>query len=164
MRFAARYDYPVPPARVAALLADRAHLLKAAEAAGAESSQVDVSPKPDDGLLVTVRSTIPTADLPAALRGFLPQGLELRQAVVWEAPAADGSRRATMAGEVPGAGVNLAGSVRLSPTAAGCRLQFAGDVKAQLPLLGRAVEDAAVPAIVKILDAQHQVTLDRLDG
>ncbi|MDR1186805.1 MAG: DUF2505 domain-containing protein [Bifidobacteriaceae bacterium] len=178
MRFAANYDYPVPPAAVAALMADRDYLLAAAAAAGAESSQIEVVRAANGGFTVTIRSTMPPDQLPAAVRAFLPQGLELRQALVWEPPAARdadaagavgatgaaGARQATMAGEVAGAAVRLSGLMRLTPTASGCRSDFGGEVNAQLPLVGRAVEEAAVPAVVKVLDAQHRVALDWLDA
>ncbi|MDR2566515.1 MAG: DUF2505 domain-containing protein [Bifidobacteriaceae bacterium] len=162
MRFAAHYDYTVGPQAVSELLCDRDYLLAAATAAGAKSSQVEVNPGPEGGFTVTIRSTMPTAGLPASARGFLPQGLELRQALVWESAAGDGSRQGTMAGEVAGAGVHLSGLTRLSAVGDGSRLEFAGEVKAQVPLVGRAIEEAAVPAIVKVLDTQHEVASDWL--
>jgi hypothetical protein len=162
MRFAAHYDYTVDSQAVAELLRDRDYLLAAATAAGAESSQVEVNPGPEGGFTVTIRSTMPTKGLPASVRGFLPQGLELRQALVWDQAAGDGSRQATMAGEVAGAGVHLSGLARLTPVGPGSRLEFGGEVKAQVPLVGRAIEQAAVPAIVKVLDTQHRVAADWL--
>ncbi|MDR2378889.1 MAG: DUF2505 domain-containing protein [Bifidobacteriaceae bacterium] len=162
MRFAAHYDYSAKPDAVAALLADRDFLAAAAARAGAPASRVEVSPGPDGGFTVTVRASLETASLPASMRALAPQGLELRQALVWTRAGEDGSRQATMAGEVAGSGVQLSGLALLRPTAAGTRLQFAGEVKAQVPLLGRMIENAAVPAIIGFSDAQHQVIEDWL--
>ncbi|MDR0591741.1 MAG: DUF2505 domain-containing protein [Bifidobacteriaceae bacterium] len=164
MRFAAHYDYPSPPAQVAALLQNRDYLVAAARAAGAESSQVEVKPGADGSLTVTIRWTMPSTGLPAPTRAAAPQGLEVRLALVWERPAAGRDRQATMAGQIAGAGVHLSGLSRLRPVGEGSRLEVSGEVKAQLPLIGRAIEEAAAPAIVKVLDAQHQVALDWLAG
>ncbi|MDR1633572.1 MAG: DUF2505 domain-containing protein [Bifidobacteriaceae bacterium] len=163
MRFAAHYDYEAEPQTVAELLRNREYLLAAATAAGAEASQVEVSPGPGNGFTVTIRSTMPTAGLPASVRGLLPQGLELRQAFVWEEAADDGSRRATMAGELGGAAVGVTGSAWLNPAGGGSRLEFGGEVKSPVPLVGRVIEEAAVPAIVKVLDTQHRIGVDWLD-
>ncbi|MDR0627551.1 MAG: DUF2505 domain-containing protein [Bifidobacteriaceae bacterium] len=163
MRFAAHYDFPVPPGQVAELFRDPDFLLAAAKEAGALTSQAEVSAGPTAAFTVTVRATMPTAGFPPSVQAFLPQGLALRQAMVWEPPAPDGSCQATIAAEVAGAGVHMSGLARAVPSNDGhCRLEFSGEVKAQLPLVGRSVEEAAIPALTKTLDAHHRTALDWL--
>ncbi|MDR2347269.1 MAG: DUF2505 domain-containing protein [Bifidobacteriaceae bacterium] len=157
MRLSARYDYSAPVEAVADLLAERGFQLQAAEAAGAVASEVEVVGGPAGEFTVTSRGASPVDHLPQRVRAFLPAALEIRQAQVWSGPAADGHRRATLAGEIVGAPVQVTGLLDLAPNGAGSRLSFAGEVKAQLPLVGPAIEQAAVPAVSRYLEAQHEV-------
>ncbi|MDR1825671.1 MAG: DUF2505 domain-containing protein [Bifidobacteriaceae bacterium] len=164
MRLSAQYDFPAGAERVAGLLASKDFVLAAAKRTHALSSEAAVSTTPDGAFTVTLRRTLPVDGLPAAARQFLPGGLEIRQAVAWEPPGPDGAREASVAGDIAGAPVHLIGTARLAPTKAGCRLDFDGEVKAAVPLLGRSIEEAAVPAIVKVLDAEHAEALDQLSA
>ncbi|MDR1442678.1 MAG: DUF2505 domain-containing protein [Bifidobacteriaceae bacterium] len=163
MRFAAHYDYTVPPTRLSELLTDRDFLVESALAAGAESASAELLDSPDSNHTVLIRSAIPPDQFPATVKAFLPQGLELRQALVWEAPDDDGSRQALISGEIAGAPVELHGLVLLRPTPDGSRAEFSGEVESQIPLVGRAVEEAALPVVLKALDAQHQVAQEWLE-
>ncbi|MDR2453094.1 MAG: DUF2505 domain-containing protein [Bifidobacteriaceae bacterium] len=157
MQLTASYDYSAPPGRVARLFADRGFQLEAAQAAGAESAQVEVTDGPDGAFTVAARATSPATALPAQVRGLLPAGLEIRQAQVWGQPGPDGARQASLAGEIVGAPIQLTGRLALAPAARGSRFSFCGQVKAQLPLLGPAIEQAAAPAIEGFWAALHRV-------
>jgi hypothetical protein len=105
-----------------------------------------------------------TTSLPPAAKAMLPAGVEIRQAVAWEAPAADGAREATVAGEVPGAPVQLTGKIRMVPTSEGTRMDFVGEVKAMVPIVGRTIEEAAAPAVIQALNAQHAEALKAIQA
>jgi hypothetical protein len=162
MRLAVHYDYPVPPERVARLLQDRTFSLEAAQAAGAESCHVQVDLDPSGAFTLTARLAGATAELPPQVRTLLPQGLEIRQAQVWEAAGPEGRRSGTLAGEIVGAPVRITGRVALSPSATGSRLAVACQVSAPIPLLGPTIEKAALPAVASYLAAQHSVAERRL--
>jgi hypothetical protein len=162
MRLAVHYDYTAPPDRVARLIADRTFSLEAAQAAGAESCQVEVDPEPSGAFTLTARFVSPGAQLPPQVRAVLPQGLEIRQAQVWDAPEPDGRRHATLAGEIVGAPVRITGRISLTSAPGGSRLAFACDVRAQVPLLAQTIEKAATPAVLAYLAAQNAVAQRRL--
>ncbi|MDR0365916.1 MAG: DUF2505 domain-containing protein [Bifidobacteriaceae bacterium] len=159
MRLTAHYDFPASPQRLAELLATPSFVDAAARAAGAESTQVSVSGQPTGEFTVTVRATLPAAQLPARAQMLAAGGLELRQASVWQPPKADGSREASAAAEIAGAPVHCEGRIVLSPNRDGSQLDYSADVKASIPLLGRSIEEAAVPAMLKVLTTQHQTAL-----
>jgi hypothetical protein len=160
----AQFDLPAAPDRVAALFAYKDFELAAAASDHALACEAAVAGTSDGPFTVTVRRTMSTAALPPAARGFLPAGLEIRQAVAWEAPGPDGSRDGTVAGEVPGAPVQLTGTVRLFATGEGSGLDFKGEVKAMVPLVGRTIEEAAAPAVIAALKAQHAEALRRIEA
>jgi hypothetical protein len=157
MRFTSEHHYPVSPQRVAELFLDQNFSLAAARAAGAVRPQADVAVEASGEFTLTSRSVNPAADLPAQLRALLPQGLEIRQAQVWGPAAADGARVATLAGEIVGAPVQFTGQAQLDPAPGGCRLAFDILVKAQLPLVGPAIERAAMPQIEAYAAAQDSL-------
>ncbi|MDR1117719.1 MAG: DUF2505 domain-containing protein [Bifidobacteriaceae bacterium] len=162
MRIAVHYDYAAAPELVAGLLADRGFLLEAAQEAGATSCQIDVAPEPSGEFTLTARVAGLSSKLPPPVRALAPHGLEIRQAQVWEAPRQDGTRRATVAGEIVGAPIRITGHASLAPTPGGARLAFACEVKADVPLLGQSIEQAATPAVLSYLAAQHAAAERRL--
>ncbi|MDR3360898.1 MAG: DUF2505 family protein, partial [Bifidobacteriaceae bacterium] len=76
MRLTSEHDYPVAPARLAEVFADRDFSLACAQAAGAAEAQADVVLDPSGEFTSTLRCVYQAADLPAQLRAFLPGGLE----------------------------------------------------------------------------------------
>jgi hypothetical protein len=152
VRVTAQFDFPAPPNTVARLFATHDFVL----AAAGPDSQASVKGDPDGAFTVTVRSPLPSSAIPPKAQALVQGQLEMRQAMAWEEPLPDGERRASVAGEVAGAPVVLDGHVALTPTRGeGSHLIFEGEVKAQLPLFGRIIEEAAVPAILSALRAQH---------
>ncbi|MDR1393686.1 MAG: DUF2505 domain-containing protein [Bifidobacteriaceae bacterium] len=157
MRLTAGYSYPVPANQVATLLADRDFLVEAANAAGADAVQVDVSVEESGEFTVTTRAINPHTKLPLQMRPFLPHGLEIRLAQAWDTADSDGRRDGTMAGEIVGAPVQITGRIAITPTPGGSRFTFSGAVTAQVPLVGQAIEQAAEPAVMAYLEAQDRV-------
>jgi hypothetical protein len=156
--------YPAPVDAVGALLADEEFVRWRAARSGGEGArveQVDVTGSEDDGFVVVVRRTLPTAQIPAHVRSFVGGELEIRQAEAWE-PERDGERSGTVSLEITGAPVRLTGTVTLAPDGTGSAQTYTGEVKASVPLFGRAIEEAAVGAVRSALAAEQAATLERL--
>jgi len=162
MQVTARYQLPASAARVAALLADPELVEKAAGGPG--MAQATVRHTPDGGFILTLRRPVLAADLPAAWRAMAGNNLEMRQAMVWQAPAADGKRSASLAGEVVGAPVHLEGTLHLDPTDQGCELSIDGQVKASVLLVGPAIEQAGANMVMQVFQDQVTALSEHLDA
>jgi hypothetical protein len=168
MRLTAHYDFPAAPAELAGLLARNDFWEATFTELGSPNHQVTITGSPASRFTISIRATMPPQDLPVSIRSTAPYGLQLRQAVVWEPALADGHRQASLAGEVVGAPVQLLGAIAMLPTqdeaGDGARLEYNAEIKATIPLLGRAIESAAVPAVMRVLTAQHTVALNWLSS
>ena len=121
-----------------------------------------VTPGADGLTTIAVRSLIPTAAIPAHIRGFVGAHLDVRQVDVWE-DAEAGASRATIAVEIIGAPVRMTGTITLVPDAdGGCTETFAGLVKASVPLFAAAVENGTAAALREAVAAEERVSRDWL--
>lgn len=150
---------PVPAdARTAGtMLADPAYVRAKVLASGAEVLHVDVAPGDDGSFTVTTRRALPTDLIPPNVRAFVGSTLEVRQAEAWEPAAADGTRTGTVAVEIAGAPVRLTGTVALTAADGGAAITYDGELKANVPLFGSAVEQAAATAVRGALEAEAGV-------
>jgi hypothetical protein len=157
--------YPAGIEDVSRMLASEAFVRWRAQRTGGPQSLVelaDVTGSLDEGFSVVVRRTLPTDQIPAHLRAFVGNELEIRQAEVWE-PAVDGSRRGTVSLEITGAPVRLTGTVLLEPLPdGGTRHAYSGDLKATVPLFAAAVEEAAAGAVRATLASEEQAGVEWL--
>jgi hypothetical protein len=155
--------YPAPPEAVAALLADRAFVEALCEAGEATSWRVELDGSPAAGFTVTSERTLPTAELPDAVRRFLGEQLVVHQVDTWQAPDPDGVRRGTTVVRVQGAPVTATADLALRPEGSGrTRQDVAGEVRASVPLLGARVEGAAAPVLLAALEDQERLAASRL--
>ncbi|WP_340697636.1 DUF2505 domain-containing protein [Cellulosimicrobium funkei] len=161
MHLSVELRYPAPVHAVGAMLADEEFVRWRAARSGGEGAhveQVDVTGGPDEGFTVTVRRTLPTDQIPAHVRSFVGGRLEIRQAEAWE-PERDGERSGTVSLEITGAPVRLTGTVTLSPEGGGTVERYDGEVKANVPLFGGAIEQAAAEAVRTALAAEESAGL-----
>ncbi|MGN6608405.1 MAG: DUF2505 domain-containing protein [Jatrophihabitans sp.] len=123
--------------------------------AGALSWSVEVE---TDGAGAIVRTTrrMPTDDFPALLRKFVPSGVSSTETITWGGPSADGGRIAEVHVGIHGLPAKLVGTIELVPHDGGTRLTVDGDFTVGIPLVGRKVEAASVPIILRIIDAEVQ--------
>lgn len=164
MHLSATHHLNARPEAVARMLADPAYLRHKTAQTGASPDQIDVSGDAAGEFTVTLRRLLPTEDIPAQVRGFVGNQLEVRQVEVWEA-AGPQERRATVVVEIVGAPVRLTGTAVLADGAGGGSvLSYEGEVKASVPLFGGAIEKAATTALLRALDAEARAAADWLAG
>lgn len=151
-------DLPTDVRHAARLLADPAYVHAKVRAAGAVDQHVDVTGTVEDAFTVTTRRQLPTGQIPAHLRAFVGDRIDVRQVEAWEAADADGSRSGTVAVEIAGAPVRVTGRtslVAVGPDAS--RVTYDGEVRAAVPLFAAAVEEAAGSAVRAALATEQQV-------
>jgi hypothetical protein len=148
---------PTDPRTAGTMLADPVYVRAKVLASGAEVLHVDVAPAEDGALTVTTRRALPTDLIPPNVRAFVGSTLEVRQVEAWEPATADGSRTGTVAVEIAGAPVRLTGTVALTAAGSGSEITYDGDLKANVPLFGSAVEQAAAKAVRGALEAEAGV-------
>lgn len=155
MHLTVELTYAADADAVAAMLADESFVRwRAQRGPGGDVEQTDVTGSPATGFSVVVRRTLPTDLIPAQVRPFVGDHLEVRQAEVWEAPVGD-LRTGTIAVEIAGAPVRVTGTVRLEPLPdGGTRQVYDGEVRSTVPIFGAAVAEAAARAVRTTLEAE----------
>lgn len=103
--------------------------------------------------LTTVR-TLPTDRAPEIARKFVGQTVDVTQVESWSAPAADGSREATLKVTVGSLPVSVSGTESLKTTATGSVLGLEATVSSSIPFVGGKIASAAEPFISKALALQ----------
>jgi hypothetical protein len=171
MRLTATSRYPAGPDAVARLLADPSLVAETLiePGPGADGAatpplkaHVDVTGEADGAFTVAIRRTMPAAGLPDHVRALLPGGLDMRQTIAWDVPAADRSRRGTVAIEIMGAPVRLTGTVVLAPVHSSCEERYDVELRAMIPFVGAKLEQAAAPLVQRTLEAERDAILARL--
>lgn len=165
MEFTASIEFDAPAPEVAAMLADPEYARHKVALSGATSGTADVLGDAVGAFTVTTRRVLPTTDIPAAYRSFVGSSLEIRQVEAWEAPAADGSRRGTIALDVTGAPVRVTGSLSLTPAPDGHAVErIAGDIKASVPFVGKTIERAVADNVHRVVALERKAAADWLAG
>ena len=145
MRMTASHLYFADPTVVHSMLIDPAFLRHAAISMGANSASVI------DGGLIAV---LPAPD---EIVGFVGPTLTLQQRIFWRVAEPDGTRHGTLELTFQDAPVRVSGDTLLAPDAAGTRVDYDGDLRVDIPLLGRTIERKAAPLIHEALDAQFRL-------
>ena len=118
---------------------------------------------PDGG--VVLRST---RGLPKGMPGFLekvvPAGGRAAQTDTWGPASPDGSRAGTWKAEVPGAPVDVHGTMRLVPTASGCDYVIDGTAKVKIPIIGGKAEKFVADATARTTAAEAGVLRSMVAG
>lgn len=156
MEIRSQQSYAADPARVHAMMTDPAYLEQVCRRGGASSQQVEVR-----GETTTVTMALPAPD---QARRFVGDNLSVHQVVVWGPAAADGSRQGTLDLTVDRMPVDMKGRATMAPTASGTDVTYLAELKVNIPLLGRKLEQAAAPSITQALQVQQQVGNEYLAG
>ena len=142
-------DFAAAPEEVHAMMMDQAYLEEVCVAS--QSISYDVS--------VTSASTRTSRTLPApesAARFTGPQ-LTIVEEVQWAEAAGDGSRTGALTMTVSGQPVRLTGQLRIAPGGRGTTVGLDGELKVNIPLLGRKLEESSAPAVLAGFRTQQQV-------
>ena len=154
MRITSDQFLPATPQRAAQMLCDPAFIefRSANTEARVEDSVVTGSPAGE--FTLTTRRSVTADVIPAQMRAFVGERLEIRQVEAWAKPAADGTRTGTVVLEITGTPVRLTGTLALSAADGGSCVRYNGDLKAAVPLFAAAIEKAAATSIHSILDQE----------
>lgn len=145
---------PYDPATVLGVLTDEAFVRHMSEYVGGTLASFEVDGDRAGAFVVTAVRTMPTERLPDMARKFLGTTLSVTQKDSWDAPAADGSRSATVEMTVAGAPVSVSAVQRLVAEGSATVVDLQGSVSSSVPFLGGKIAAAAEPMIGKALNVQ----------
>lgn len=149
MEISSHLDFAAAPADVYAMMTDQRYLEEVCVASGSLSYNVSVT-----GSTTQTSRTLPAPESAARFTG--PQ-LTVNDEVVWGDTSPDGSRSGTVTMTVLGQPVTFRGGIRVSPGGRGSEVDFRGDLKVAIPLLGRRLEESAAPAVLAGYRTQQEV-------
>lgn len=110
----------------------------------------------DGGIVVRSTRGLPSS-IPGFLEKLIPAGGRAGQEDTWGPALPDGSRAGTWKADVPGAPVDVRGTMRLVPTHAGCDYVVEGTVKVKIPLIGGKAEGFVVQATEGAVEAEAKL-------
>ncbi|WP_026534895.1 DUF2505 domain-containing protein [Arthrobacter sp. H14] len=154
MALSASTNLPANPQRVTEVFTNEDFVRHISEKVGGTLESLKIDGAITGPFKLTAVRTLPANRLPDFAKKFIGQKLTVTQTEQWEAPAADGSRRANVKLKVSGAPVDASAIQRLVPTAEGTRVELEGDVKSSIPFLGSKIAAAAEPMVGKALNIQ----------
>jgi hypothetical protein len=128
---------------------DRDFLLQVCEAS--EASAYDVSVTGDK------TRTSRTLKAPAAAARFTGPDLNVVEEISWGPDHGDGSRAGALKLTIPGQPVVLNGKLALGAGGPGTRVQLTGELKVNIPFVGKKMEDSAAPAVLAGFRVQQKV-------
>ena len=142
-------DFAATPEEVYAMMTDQAYLEEVCVASQAISHDASVS-----GSSTRTSRTLPSPESAARFTG--PQ-LTVVEEVQWADPAADGSRTGALTMTILGQPVRLTGQLRIAPGGRGSTVNLTGQLKVNIPLLGRKLEESSAPAVLAGFRTQQKV-------
>jgi hypothetical protein len=157
LKLSASYD--ATPEEVFAIVTDATFREQACEKTKALSYDVQVSESGGD-TIVRVSREMPSENVPDIARKFVGQTLTVVQTETWHPAAADGSRRADVAGEISNTPVTLKGTASISASGGQTVQAIDLDVKVAVPLIGKKIEPFVVDAIRSGLQKEHELGRD----
>ena len=149
-------DFAAAPEEVYAMMTDQAYLEEVCVASHSVSYDVSVS-----GSSTRTSRTLPSPDSAARFTG---PTLTVVEEVQWAAADGDGSRTGALTMTITGQPVRLTGQLRIGPGGRGTTANLTGQLKVNIPLLGRKLEESSAPAVLAGFRTQQQVGDRWLDG
>lgn len=150
-------NYTLGVDEVVDLLVNEEFLQFKAKKSHTELLAADIIRHGDGALTSAVRRTMSGDLIPANLKSFVGNQLEVRQTEAWaEAALSPGQRHGTFALEVTGAPVRISGNMVVRPASQGSILEYNGDVVAAVPLFASTVESAVGQAVTKVLESEEE--------
>ncbi|MBD3688920.1 DUF2505 domain-containing protein [Nanchangia anserum] len=145
--------YVSPPHLVASMLGDERFYALRADAYGLLHDVEVTCSRGDGDVHVLTRGRARAADLDARLSSLVPSFLTLTCVEVWEHGPRVGAN-GTLALDIAGVPTAITARSRLVEVEGRCVREFSGDVRCNLPLVGRSLEKAVVAHVGTLLDAE----------
>ena len=98
-----------------------------------------------------------TLPAPESAARFTGAQLTVVEEVQWAEADGDGSRTGGLTMTVSGQPVRLTGQLRIAPGGRGTTVGLDGELKVNIPLLGRKLEESSAPAVLAGFRTQQQV-------
>ncbi|TAL18377.1 MAG: DUF2505 domain-containing protein [Frankiales bacterium] len=136
----------------------------AKDAALHDGSRLESREETDDGGVVLRSTRGMPSGIPGFLEKILPADGRAGQTDTWAAAQADGSRTGTWRADVPGAPVDVHGTMRLVPTATGCDYVIEGTAKVKIPLIGGKAEKFVADATARTTAGEADVLRSLVTG
>ena len=150
MKLRESFSYPAGVEKVFALLSDEAFRTKTAEDSRARDVSTRVAKDGDDTVVTLVRTQPATSSkVPDFVKKLIGDAVTIKQVERWEAPDADGNRTATVTMKVAGKPAGFKGKGTLTAEGRGAEFVVSGDIKVDVPFVGKKVE----PLIAKAIEA-----------
>lgn len=141
-------DFAADPAAVHAMMLDRGYQEQVCVDSESRRWEVEITPP---------RTwTSRTLEAPDSAARFTGPELTILEETTWGDAAPDGSREASLVLTVERQPVALRGTLRLAPGGRGTTVRLTGELKVNVPLLGRKLEQAAAPAVLAGFRTQQQ--------
>lgn len=156
MEITTHVEFAADPATTHAMLTDPAFLEQVAEESEGTNIEVHV-----DGDTTTSSRDLPAPDV---AQKFTGSTLRVVETVAWGPAAADGSRTGDLTVKVKGQPATMTGTVTLKAGGPGSVGDVNGDLKVNVPLMGKKIEKMAAPLIVEGIKMWEVVGNKRLAG
>lgn len=153
------HEYPADVHRVLEMMTDEAWLADVARRSGATAYDVSVS-----GGSSHIHASLPAPD---QVRTLVGPTLTVDSTISWGSVDQYGRCLGTLSVDPPhGIPSTISGSAVMGPATVnaneGTEVDYSVDFSIQIPLMGRKLEQAAAPYLMKVIDAQEAASLDYL--
>jgi len=160
MKLKETFGYPAGVEDVFALISDDAFRTKSAEASHGRDVSTTVERDGDDTVVTIVRTQ--PASLPDFVKKFVGDAVKVKQVERWHAPSSDGTRTAAVSMKVSGQPAGFKGEATLSPDGTGAEFVIAGEVKVDVPFIGKKIEPVIAKAVEASVRYDVKAGVDRL--
>lgn len=160
MKLRETFSYPAGVEAVFALISDDAFRTKAAEDSKGRDVSTTVEQDGDETVVTLVRTQ--PANLPDFAKKVVGDAVTVKQVERWHAPNSDGTRTATISMKVVGQPAAFTGKATLAADGKGAEFVVAGDVKVNVPFVGKKFEPVIAKAVEASLRYDVKAGVERL--
>ena len=160
MKLKDTFSYPAGVEDVFALISSDTFRTESAEASHGRDVSTTVEHDGDDTVVTIVRTQ--PANIPDFAKKFVGDAVTVKQVERWHAPSSDGTRTATVTMKVAGQPAGFKGNATLAPDGKGAEFIVAGDVKVDVPFVGKKFEPIIAKAVEASLRYDVKAGVDRL--
>ncbi|MFT4147609.1 MAG: DUF2505 domain-containing protein [Micrococcaceae bacterium] len=130
--------------------------------AGAELTSFNIDGDVNGAFTLTAVRAAGTDRVPDFAKKFVGDKVQVTQIENWEAPDANGNRKATVQVQVAGAPASISGTETLVANGETTDYTIDGDLNVSIPLVGNKIAAKATPAAGKVFAVQTQLINNNL--